>query len=296
MNTIYLCFLLSAVTLACNSTATKDIPESEAEHTDYFESSFGKIAYYTKGKGPKIVLLHAAGHDHQDFDAILPSLIYKYEVIRMDWPGHGKSIWSSPKEISAIYFPILLKEFLDKKAPEGCVLIGNSIGGYAALKLTLDHPHLARALILVDTGGMNELDFSSRTFIKLKSYSWFTSLIWNLFPKFYTKIENEHTIQILNRIKNAKLNSQAVETNASLWKSFLDEKYNLRNLVSKVDKPTLILWGKNDPVIYPKFGKDLHERITNSELALLDTGHLPFAEEPEKFLQILFGFLSKRKL
>lgn len=134
MNLTYLCFLLCAVTIACNSTATKEISESEAEHTDYFESSFGKIAYYTQGKGPKLILLHAAGHDHQDFDAILPSLIDKYEVIRIDWPGHGKSTWSSKKEISAIYFPILLKEFLDKKAPEGSILMGNSIGGYAALK------------------------------------------------------------------------------------------------------------------------------------------------------------------
>ncbi len=270
--------------------------ESEDVPTGYFESSFGRIAFYIEGKGPKLILLHAAGHDHHDFDSIMPTLTNKYEVIRIDWPGHGKSIWTSEKEISAIYFPILLKEFLDKKAPEGSTLMGNSIGGFAALKLSLDHPHLVKGLILIDTGGMNELDFFSKSFIKLKSSPWFTSLVWNLFPRFYIKIENTHTIQILNRVKKSKFAPQAIETNALLWKSFLDEKYNLRDSVSHIQKPTLILWGKDDPVIYPKFGKDLNERISNSELVLLETGHIPFAEDPERFLQFTFGFLAKYNL
>lgn len=270
--------------------------ESDNVETEFFESSFGKVAYRSEGKGSKLILLHAAGHDHQDFDAITPALTEKYEVIRMDWPGHGKSKWTYHEKISAIFFPTLLKEFLEKFAPEGSILLGNSIGGYAALQLTLDQPDLVKGLILVDTGGMNELDFSSKTFIKLKSYPWFTSLIWNLFPKFYTKKENDHTIQILNRIKQAKFTPQTIETNACLWKSFLDEKYNLRNLVSQIEKPTLILWGRKDPVIYPKFGKDLRERISNSEFKVLDTGHLPFAEDPEKFLLFLFNFLTKSNL
>ncbi|WP_246046992.1 alpha/beta fold hydrolase [Leptospira ognonensis] len=296
MKMIYLCFLLCTVTVSCSSTSPKNPLETEEEPSDYFESSFGKIAYYTKGKGPKLILLHAAGHDHRDFDAILPALISKYQVISLDWPGHGKSEWSSSEEISAVFFPTLLREFLEKKAPEGSILMGNSIGGYASLKLALEQPNLVKGLILVDTGGMNELDISSKAFIKLKSNIWFTSMIWNFFPKFYTKIENVHTNQMLDRIKKAKLEPKAVETNASLWKSFLDENYNLRNFVSQISQPTLIVWGKNDPVIYPKFGRDLHDKISDSEFELLDTGHIPFAEDPERFLQILFGFLSKRNL
>lgn len=296
MNVVYFCFLLCVMALACNSLADKKTSKAEEEPTGYFESSFGKIAYYSKGSGPKLILLHAAGHDHRDFDAILPALISRYEVILLDWPGHGKSIWTAEEEISAVYFPILLKEFLEKKAPEGSILLGNSIGGYASLKLALENPKLVRGLILVDTGGMNELDFSSKAFIKLKSYSWFTSTIWNLFPKFYTKVENEHTKEIFERIKEAKYQPKAVETNVSLWKSFLDERYNLRNLVSNISQPTLILWGKHDPVIYPRFGMDLHTQILKSEFVLLDTGHIPFAEDPEKFLQILFGFLSDQNL
>jgi pimeloyl-ACP methyl ester carboxylesterase len=282
--------------LSCQSSIQIDQSENIDLPTGYFQTSYGRIAYYIQGKGTNLVLLHAAGHDHKDFDAILPELIKRYRVISIDWPGHGNSIWTNEKEISATAFPALLKKFLEGKEIKNSIILGNSVGGYSALQLAIDNPKLVKALILVDTGGMNDLDLFSKAFITLKSYRWFTYFIWNKFPSYYMKVENEYTQLILHRIQKLKENKLAIQTNSSIWKSFLDENYNLRGLVSKIKQPTLIIWGSKDPVIHPRFGIELQDLIKNSELKTMEVGHLPFAENPDEFMNLLTDFLIQKNL
>ncbi|MCG9875289.1 MAG: alpha/beta hydrolase [Leptospiraceae bacterium] len=288
--------LLFGTSIYCSSPLQLDQSENVDDPTGYFESSYGKIAYYIQGKGTNLVLLHAAGHDHKDFDAILPELIKRYRVISIDWPGHGNSIWTNDKEISATAFPALLKEFLEGKEIKNSIILGNSVGGYSALQLAIDNPNLVKALVLVDTGGMNDLDLLSKVFITLKSYNWFTYSVWNMFPKYYMKVENEYTQLILHRIQKLKENKLAIQTNSSIWKSFLDENYNQRGSVSKIKQPTLIIWGSKDPVIHPRFGIELQDLIKNSELKTMEVGHLPFAENPDEFMNLLTDFLIQKNL
>ncbi len=289
-------FFLCLIAIGCRSTVEKNPKEDESIPTGWYENSNVKIAYYIQGRGPNLILLHAAGHDHRDYDPIISELAQKFRVISIDWPGHGNSVWKTDKEISSIAFPKILEEFLRSQNINQSILMGNSVGGFAALQLAIDHPELVRALVIIDTGGMNELDFSSKLFIRLKSYHWFTSIVWNLFPKYYIKVENKNTQLLLERIRKSKEDPKAIGTNSSIWRSFLDEKYNLREQVRNIKKPTLIVWGANDPIIYPKFGTDLQTRIQNSELHFMETGHLPFVEDPIKFLSILSAFISKANL
>lgn len=259
----------------------------------YFESKFGKVAYWIQGKGKTVFLLHSAGHDHRDFEAILPTLTSKFRVIRLDWPGHGESENPSPpSSASAVSIAEVLQEIAPKLAPEGAVFLGNSVGGFASLKMALEKPELVKGLVLVDTGGMNAPDFTTRTFSSLKGSVWFTKLSWTAFPKYYLKIRNEYTNLILEQIRKKGEQEGAKEVNAAIWKSFLDPKHDLREKVKDVRQPTLIVWGMQDPVLEPSLGKTLHREIKNSQIVFLKTGHVPFAEDPEAFLKALVPFLD----
>jgi pimeloyl-ACP methyl ester carboxylesterase len=46
-------------------------------------------------------------------------------------------------------------------------------------------------------------------------------------------------------------------------------------------------------VIPLEIGKKAEKIIPNSKLMILETGHIPFAEDPEGFLKILLPFLEK---
>ncbi|MEN9803039.1 MAG: hypothetical protein RLZ37_2164, partial [Actinomycetota bacterium] len=52
---------------------------------------FGDVAVHSTGSGPPVVLLHANGGSHRDFDGVIDSLAKHATVYAVDWPGHGDS-------------------------------------------------------------------------------------------------------------------------------------------------------------------------------------------------------------
>ncbi|PJZ51805.1 alpha/beta hydrolase [Leptospira adleri] len=273
----------------------KSTIQSEEKPSGIFQSRQGSIAYWIRGKGETLILLHSAGpgHDHRDFDAVVPKLSESFRVISVDWPGHGSSGFPNPVDsASAVSYADILPELVELLAPKGAVLIGNSLGGYASMRIALDKPNLVKGLILVDTGGMNDPDFKTRMFVKLMSSLWFTGATWNAFPNYYIKVENPYTKSILTRIEERKRVEGSKNVRAAIWKSFSDERHDLREKVAKITAPTLIVWGEMDPVIVPELGERLHDKIKGSRLVFLKTGHVPFAEDPEGFLEAAIPFLK----
>jgi pimeloyl-ACP methyl ester carboxylesterase len=113
------------------------------------ETASGRIAVYESGRGAPVVLLHANAHDHADFDPIIPALAEKYRVIAIDAPGHGASTWAlKPEEISAVRIADTIAEVISKLALEKPVLVGNSVGGFSALRYALKNPASVGGLVL----------------------------------------------------------------------------------------------------------------------------------------------------
>ena len=51
------------------------------------QTSLGTVSYTDEGSGPPILLLHAALHDHTDFDTVRAGLTRGRRVLTLDWPG-----------------------------------------------------------------------------------------------------------------------------------------------------------------------------------------------------------------
>jgi len=71
-------------------------------------------------------------------------------------------------------------------------------------------------------------------------------------------------------------------------------RHNLGDKLYQIKAPTLLIWGKDDPVT-PKFvGEKFNELIDNSQLFIVDKcGHAPMMERPEVFNKILADFLME---
>ena len=56
--------------------------------------------------------------------------------------------------------------------------------------------------------------------------------------------------------------------------------------------PALLIVGRHDPQTPVRVSRALHTRIGGSQLVIFErSGHSPFIEEPERFAQVLTGFL-----
>src|SRR5258708_18117071 len=110
------------------------------------------VDYTDDGSGPPILLLHAALHDRTDYGPVHGALAKGRRVLALDWPGHGESpLPAAP--LGAVQFGDLLVEFADRLDLSNVVVVGNSVGGYAACRLALERPDRVAGLVLVNTGG-----------------------------------------------------------------------------------------------------------------------------------------------
>ncbi|MBL8994923.1 MAG: alpha/beta hydrolase [Spirochaetia bacterium] len=256
------------------------------------DTRLGKISYTRAGRGKTMVFLHAAGHNQHDFDAVSNDLQRGFDVVVFDWPGHGESdMHPHPENVRAGDFVEVFEEVVRQFGLKDLILIGSSVGGYAAASYALRHPKNVRALVLVNSGGFNDPDLTTRLFCTMKGSVWVTRFLWNIFPAFYIKKRNPESLEILNGIRKRK-NIKDFILNASIWRSFLSSDYDLRSSVRDIQCPTLLLWGRKDPVIRPEIGRKIQGIIPGSQFVPMETGHVPFAEDPAGFLGHLKTFLS----
>jgi 4,5:9,10-diseco-3-hydroxy-5,9,17-trioxoandrosta-1(10),2-diene-4-oate hydrolase len=113
-----------------------------------------RLAYDDEGQGPAVVCLHAIGHGAGDFARFRRAFAADYRVLAPDWPGQGNS-GDDPVPPSVGRYAELLGLFLDRLGLEKAALVGNSIGGAAALRYAADHPDRVTALVLENPGGLD---------------------------------------------------------------------------------------------------------------------------------------------
>ena len=61
----------------------------------------------------------------------------------------------------------------------------------------------------------------------------------------------------------------------------------------RVHAPTLLIWGAQDGLVHPAYGKAFAAKINGAKLQVFDhAGHLPQLEQPEKVAAAVTAFLT----
>jgi pimeloyl-ACP methyl ester carboxylesterase len=253
----------------------------------------GRVAYSERGSGPPVLLLHASLHDRHDFDPLVPTLARHYRTIAIDWPGHGDSETpTAPIEPGAPLFADVLEDIVAVLDLPPAVLIGNSVGGFAAARLAITHPERVAGLILVNSGGFIEHNPFSRTFCRVLGRP---AVFRRAFPAFlrgYMKAKTDNDRAIMQRALAQAKTAEGARTGAALWRSFASPEHDLRPRADMVTAPTLIVCGKRDIAIPLSAGSATQRAIRESQLEILDTGHVVFSSDPAGFLAIAAPFIE----
>lgn len=65
--------------------------------------------------------------------------------------------------------------------------------------------------------------------------------------------------------------------------------------LSRLDMPSLLVWGRNDIVTPPEVGEEFRDRMPNARLEFIDKcGHAPMIEHPDTFNALTLEFLEER--
>jgi pimeloyl-ACP methyl ester carboxylesterase len=263
------------------------------------------IHYLAAGEGRPLVLLHALGESALDWRWVLPALAHTNRIYAPDLPGFGYSGKPSA-EYSPDFFARFVSAYLDALGLDHVALVGNSIGGLAALRLALSEPARVGALGLVASAGLGrEITYALRL-PTLPGYgeaavAWGKTPLgafqraWSRVPLLFGRPERVPGEWITEQTQIAQLPGFTEATMVAL-RAQVDmggQREVLVDQLPHLGMPTLIIWGKRDRVFPYTQGQKAASHLRQGVLELLpDCGHLPHVEQPERFVSTLGEFLS----
>lgn len=253
------------------------------------ETPAGTVAYEEHGSGETIVLLPSGAHDRHDYDALVALLPDRFRTVSVDWPGHGESP-AGPDPASAMGFADAAEALVAAVAPEGAVVVGNSVGGFAAGRLAIRRPELVRGLVLIDSGGFAPRTPIVHLFCRLMGKPGFLRRIYPTFARRYMRPRTEADRRTLEAAIATTRGEPGLRTVSQLWRSFASPQHDLRREAGAIAAPTLVVWGRRDPVIPLRIGRRIAATIPGACLVEFDTGHVPQTGDPEGFAAELVPF------
>jgi len=237
-----------------------------------------KVFTRIEGQGSPFLILHGWGASTKSWIKVQHELSKHFSVICPDLPGFGKSdlpdsAWNIDSYLDFII--ALTKEL----GIEKFYLLGHSFGGRIAIKLAEKFSEKLEKLILIDSAG-----------IKPKAPNWFISLLnrfmgifkfmpgYNIGRKAYYKF----IIRSTDYLKATGIMKQ-------VFQKVIAE--DLIDCLHNIQIKTFIIWGKHDNLTPLKDGQIINQKIADSKLDIVDTGHAPHLIIPKIISQKIIDFI-----
>ena len=241
----------------------------------------GKFDYLEVGEGETLMLCHGLFGALSNFSDLIEKFRHTHKVVVPILPLFDLDILHTT--VSGLEKHIAA--FIEHKNYTNIHLLGNSLGGHVALVYILKHPERVKSLTLTGSSGLFE-NAMGDSYPKRGDYEYIKNKTAQTFydPAVATPELVDEVFEITkNRLKVIKI--------ISLAKSAI--RHNLGEELNQIQRPTLLIWGKNDIVTPPFVAEEFKKLIPNSQLHFIDKcGHAPMMEVPVEFNGILEKFLG----
>ena len=272
----------------------------------------------TEGDGePLLLLAGGPAASHLTFHPCFSALADRFRLIYVDYRGRGRS--DRPADWSEITFDGDVEDIdglREALGLERLSIYGFSYGGMVAQAYALRHPDRVARLILANTVHSAEMWQRNHENINRE--------IANQFPEVWERIEALRTaghrsgdsemqelfrvhgplVRFYNPDNAAKLMSEPGSRNPELYRAFAGDDIeffiggevarlpDFRPRLRDLTMPTLIIAGRYDRALYPKYQLEFKRHAPQAEFVWMErSGSFAHIEEPEVVVELVGRFL-----
>ena len=270
-----------------------------------FEHRLELAGYRTRaleleGESPPLLLLHGWADSADTWRLLLDRLAREGRAaLALDLPGFG----AAGKLTGA---PILeqLDAFVDaalEQTGQGTVVVGNSLGGCAALRAAERHD-LGGVLAVAPAG----LDMA-RWFVLVRRDPLVRTLLSSPLP-----VPNAITRRVVAGVYSRLVFHRPSEVDPLVARAFaghLESRATAARVVrtarrllpelddcfefDQIDCPVLLVWGRQDVLVFQSGAERVLDAVPGSRLEVIDNcGHCPQLERPDRLGDLLLDFLG----
>ncbi|MFI5780084.1 4,5:9,10-diseco-3-hydroxy-5,9,17-trioxoandrosta-1(10),2-diene-4-oate hydrolase [Nocardia sp. NPDC051570] len=259
------------------------------------------------GNGPTIVLLHGGGpgaSSWSNFARNIPVLARTFHVLAVDQPGFGLSDKPTEHPQYFVHSSSALRDLLDTlRITERVHLLGNSLGGGAAVRFALDYPDRAGRLVLMGPGGLSTNLFAPDPTEGVKALGRFnvepTRENLERFLRIMVFDQSLITPELIAERFAYASTPESLAAMRAMGKSFAGADFDKGMLWRDgytLRQPVLMIWGREDRVNPLDGALVALKTIPRAQLHVFGgCGHWAQVEKFDEFNRLAIDFLSPKE-
>ena len=245
--------------------------------------SIGPQNVWTGGAGPTLVLLHGAGDSAGTWSSIVKTFTPRYRVVIPDLAGHGGS---APAEGPISVGQVLtgLEAVMQQGPQDPAIIVGNSLGAWAAMLYARAHPDRVARLVLVNGGALvgDRPDLS----LTPKTREEAAALMTQLRDPSAEPIPGFVLDNVVREAQAGPI-ARLVQTAGEMG------QYVLEGRLHEVTVPADLLWGESDRLFSIAYARRMMSQLPAARLTTIPgCGHVPQQECPVRFGAALSDVLT----
>jgi pimeloyl-ACP methyl ester carboxylesterase len=295
-NRRHLLTLGAGLSLASFASATIWPPTAASQSglvQGYADGDGVKLSIAHGGEGELMLFLHGGGDTWTLYMNQLAEFSRDHLVAAPNLRGFPPS--DQPDAVEAYAMPRLLGDIhalLRHFGRERCILVGNDWGGYMAWVFTSAWPGRVERLIILNAPHpaiyLREVRHSAAQ-IQASQYEREYNNAVAPYPSWYNYARADPI-----KVPSSLAEAAQMETPDLAAKFFAGVAEPPASTSLRVDVPTLVLWGMQDPVCLPGQLDNLHDYAPNATVVRIeDAGHRPMQSHPALVNRAIRDFLRR---
>ena len=239
-----------------------------------------------RGRGKPLLFLHPEiGFDRAG--PALDLLAKGAQIIAPTHPAYGPS--KAPDNFNTIDdIAYLYLDLIEKLELSNVALVGAGIGGWIAAEMAIKDRVPFSHLVLADAFGIKNGGREDRDIFDM----WFVTDADLAKVQYFDQKLLERDISKLSDDELYGMARAREATSRYGWKPYMHHP-KLKGRLHRIKTPTLVLWGAEDRIVPPEYGRAYAAALPNATFETIDrAGHFPHVERADAFAQATLNFIK----